>query len=76
VYKRVPHITLKSIANNEEIDEIHARWQAQLEPLRAQINQSSGKAWQEWEVPREIPKDLRGFENLAGLQFPSPSTGL
>ena len=25
VYKRVPHITLKSIANNEEIDAIHAQ---------------------------------------------------
>ena len=40
VYKRVPHITLKSIANNEEIDAIHAKWQEQLEPLRAQINQA------------------------------------
>ncbi|MCI0521953.1 MAG: site-specific DNA-methyltransferase [Chloroflexi bacterium] len=40
IYKRVPHITLKSIANNEEIDAIHARWQEQLEPLRAQINAS------------------------------------
>ena len=25
VYERVPHVTLKSIANNEEIDEIHAK---------------------------------------------------
>ncbi len=32
VYKRVPHVTLKSIANNEEIDEIHARYQEKLEP--------------------------------------------
>ena len=38
VYKRVPHVTLKSIANNEEIDAIHARWQEQLEPLRVEIN--------------------------------------
>ena len=34
----MPHVTLKSIANNAEIDAIHARWQAQLEPLRAEIN--------------------------------------
>ncbi len=51
VYKRVPHITLKSIANNEEIDAIHAKWQEQFEPVRAQINQAVGKAWQEWEMP-------------------------
>ncbi len=54
VYKRVPHVTLKSIANNEEIDAIHARWQAQLEPLRAEINRLAGKDWEEWQVPREL----------------------
>ena len=54
VYRRVPHVTLKSIANNEEIDAIYAKWQEQLEPLRARINQAMGKDWQEWEVPREL----------------------
>ena len=38
VYKRVPHVTLKSIANNEEIDAIYGKWQEQLEPLRAEVN--------------------------------------
>jgi len=52
VYQRVPHITLKSIANNEEIDEIYSRWQAVLEPLRAQINQALGMHYEEWELPR------------------------
>ena len=52
VYKRVPHTTLKSIANNPEIDDIHAKWQAQLEPLRAEINKLTGKNWEEWEIPR------------------------
>jgi adenine-specific DNA-methyltransferase len=37
-YKTVPHVTLKSIANNPEIDGIHARWQARLEPIRAELN--------------------------------------
>ncbi|WP_164927078.1 DUF559 domain-containing protein [Chlorobaculum tepidum] len=37
-YKTVPHVTLKSIANNPEIDGIYARWQAKLEPIRAQLN--------------------------------------
>jgi adenine-specific DNA-methyltransferase len=57
VYKRVPHITLKSIANNEEIDAIHAKWQEELEPLRAKINQAAGKEWEEWEVPRTVYSD-------------------
>ncbi len=55
VYKRVPHITLKSIANNEEIDAIHARWQEKLEPLRAELNRLAGQSWEEWQVPRELP---------------------
>ena len=37
VYERVPHITLKAIANNTEIDVIWAKWQATLEPLREQL---------------------------------------
>ena len=53
VYRRVPHVTLKSIANNEEIDVIHAKWQEQLEPLRAQSNKAAGKKWEEWEIPRD-----------------------
>ena len=52
VYKRVPHVTLKAIANNEEIDTIHAAWQAKMEPLRAEINGAAGTSWEEWEVPR------------------------
>ncbi|MCS5693943.1 site-specific DNA-methyltransferase [Cyanobium sp. FGCU-6] len=53
VYERVPHITLKSIANNTEIDTIWEKWQTTLEPLREQLNTSLGQAWQEWEIPRE-----------------------
>ncbi len=53
VYERVPHITLKSIANNAEIDVIWDQWQAKLELLREQLNQSLGKHWQDWEIPRD-----------------------
>ncbi len=52
VYERVPHITLKSIANNAEIDVIWEKWQAQLEPLREQLNAALNQTWQEWEIPR------------------------
>ncbi|MBN9433605.1 MAG: site-specific DNA-methyltransferase [Bosea sp.] len=57
VYKRVPHITLKSIANNAEIDTIWEQWQQVLEPLRETLNAALGKDWQEWEIPREAGKD-------------------
>lgn len=53
VYERVPHITLKSIANNTEIDVIWDKFQETLEPLREQLNKSLGKAWEEWEIPRD-----------------------
>ena len=53
VYERVPHITLKSIANNAEIDVIWDQWQAQLEPLREKLNAALKKSWQEWEIPRQ-----------------------
>ncbi len=57
VYKKVPHITLKVIANNPEIDGIHARWQEQLEPLRAKLNEMLGQSWEEWDVPRNSNDD-------------------
>jgi adenine-specific DNA-methyltransferase len=53
VYERVPHITLKSIANNAEIDVIWEKWQATLEPLREKLNAALKQSWQEWEIPRE-----------------------
>ena len=53
VYERVPHITLKSIANNAEIDVIYDKWQQTLEPLRTRLNELLGKKWEEWEIPRE-----------------------
>ena len=87
VYERVPHITLKSIANNAEIDVIWDKWQAKLEPLREQLSTALGPitpghtreggypatekldsrlrgndkllGWQEWEIPRELPKSVR-----------------
>jgi adenine-specific DNA-methyltransferase len=56
VYERVPHITLKSIANNAEIDVIWDQWQSRLDPLREKLNASLKKQWQEWEIPREPDK--------------------
>ncbi len=52
VYERVPHITLRSIANNAEIDEIWEKHQTELNVLRTRINQARKKEWEEWEMPR------------------------
>jgi len=57
VYKTVPHVTLKAIANNKEIDTIHAKWQAQLEPIQTQLNALLKQEWQEWAIPREPEKE-------------------
>jgi adenine-specific DNA-methyltransferase len=53
VCERVPHITLKSIANNAEIDVIYEQFQAKLEPIREELNSVLGESWEEWEIPRE-----------------------
>jgi len=54
VYRRVPHVTLKSIANNEEMDTIHERWQPKLDALLVRINAATKKKLPAWEVPREL----------------------
>ena len=50
VYERVPHITLKSIAHNAEIDVIWERYEEELAPLRAELSEVSGQAetLEEW----------------------------
>lgn len=53
VYERVPRITLKSIANNLEIDIIYENWQQKLEPIRTQLNSALNKQLEEWEIPIE-----------------------
>jgi len=53
VYERAPHITLKSIANNAEIDVIWEKWQEVLGPLREKLNSALSEKWEEWEIPRE-----------------------
>ena len=62
VYERVPHVTLKSIANNAEIDVIWDKWEEKILPIRGELGKKSGE-WkdaknkartpEEWEIPRE-----------------------
>jgi adenine-specific DNA-methyltransferase len=53
VYERVRHITLRSIANNAEIDVIWEGSHTALEPLREQLNAALKQRWEEWEIPRD-----------------------
>jgi len=53
VCARLPHITLKSIANNAEIDVIWEKFLPSMQSLLSQLNEDLGKKWEEWEVPRE-----------------------
>ena len=82
VYERVPHITLKSIANNAEIDVIWDQWQEKLVPLREQLNASLKKTWQEWEIPREpgdpwpVALQTRYFELKAALRISDDARAL
>ena len=56
VYERVPHITLRAIANNAEIDVIWEGYQEKLEPTREELNKALKTSWEEWEVPRDVEK--------------------
>ena len=66
VYERVPHITLKSIANNAEIDEIWEEHRPALDRLRARINEARDEEWEEWQVPR-YPEEP--WEDQASILF-------
>ncbi len=53
VYQQAPHITLKMIANNAEIDVIWEKYQMLLEPLRLRLNDALDTSYEEWEIPRD-----------------------
>jgi adenine-specific DNA-methyltransferase len=65
VYERAPHITLRSIANNSEIDVIWEDFQTLLEPLRQELNNALGESWEEWEIPRKVDEKWSG--NVKGI---------
>ena len=53
VYERVPHITLKTVANNAEVDVISEKFERLLNPILSQINRLLNTSWEPWEIPRE-----------------------
>ena len=69
VYERVPHVTLKSIANNAEIDVIWEKFQETLGPLRRKLNQILGKEWEEWEIPRDTGEKWPEAANILHAEW-------
>lgn len=57
IYKSVPHVTLKSIANNPDIDSIFERMQPAIEQALAELNKALAADAKEWEVPFDFPAD-------------------
>jgi len=51
VYQQVPHITLKSIANNGEIENIYCKYQQKVEDVINKINALTGTNYEEWQIP-------------------------
>ncbi|MCD6706813.1 MAG: site-specific DNA-methyltransferase [Thiobacillus sp.] len=51
IYKTVPHVTLKSIANNPDIDTIFERMHPAIEVALEQLNKTTKQKLREWEVP-------------------------
>ena len=52
VCDRLPHVTLRDIAQNSEIDVIWDAFEQKMEPLRQRLNHALGEEWEEWEIPR------------------------
>jgi adenine-specific DNA-methyltransferase len=74
VYERVPHITLKSIANNAEIDVIYETWQPRVLEALARLNaalRGHTKPFRVTNGGRE-GKDVR-FDAPEGATFTMPS---
>ena len=67
VCQRVPHITLKSIANNAEIDVIWEKYEATLASLRAQLTAALPQGWlaahrKAQKYTAEVPADIQEWE--------------
>ena len=56
VYQTVPHVTLKSIANNPEISDIYERMHIAIEMSLKELNATAKESLKEWEVPFDFPQ--------------------
>jgi len=56
VYERFPHITIKSVANNEEINVIWDEYSSKMEKILKTLNAQLKKNFNEWDVPADPDK--------------------
>ena len=69
IYKTVPHVMLKSIANNQEIDEIYEAMHPAIEQALAALNKSVSTSWKEWEVPFEVGESWNDSQRATFRHF-------
>ncbi|GIW79628.1 MAG: site-specific DNA-methyltransferase [Gemmatales bacterium] len=67
IYQRVPHITLKSIANNAEIDVIWEKFEERLLPLRKKLTSVIPGKWladyrKKQKYTAEVPPEIQEWE--------------
>ncbi|MCZ6803685.1 MAG: site-specific DNA-methyltransferase [Proteobacteria bacterium] len=66
IYKTVPHVTLKSIANNPEIDAIFEKMHPAIKNALSELNKATKQKFEEWDIPFDIPND---WQNSAKKAF-------
>lgn len=69
IYKTVPHVTLKSIANNPEIDAIYERMHPAIEANLEELNQATKQVLKEWEVPFDFSENDDQWPQVARKPF-------
>ena len=83
IYKTVPHITLKSIANNSEIDEIYKRMHPAIVSALVELNEAldfrlrgNDDGLKEWEVQFEFPINWPEKSRKAFGEFQAARTAM
>jgi adenine-specific DNA-methyltransferase len=70
IYRKLPHVTLKSIANNPEIDTIYDSMHPEIESALSELNAViDSDPLQEWEVPFELPANAEAAAKVPFEKF-------
>lgn len=67
IYKTVPHVMLKNISGNSEIDDIYEAMHPAVEIALDDLNRTLRNSLKEWQVPFEVPEDW-GIEARPALE--------
>lgn len=69
IYKTVPHVMLKNIAGNYEIDEIYEAMHPAIERELVALNKAVSATWRVWEVPFDASDDWTEVQRAAFQAF-------